>query len=84
MAPLGNNELFIIVFKVSLPWGIYLLTLAVNLSNSFVNPILYALRIPEFKEAMVSVCCLKRQVAMSKEGNQRRSNLHLFPCEHKN
>ena len=62
----------LVVFKVSLPWGIYLLTLVVNFSNSFVNPILYALRIPEFREAMVSVCCLRRQVVTDREGKQRR------------
>jgi len=31
-------------------------------SNSFVNPVLFALRIPEFREALV-LCCLRRPVA---------------------
>ncbi len=35
----------------------------VNYSNSFVNPFLYALRISEFKQALI-LCCLRREAAM--------------------
>lgn len=38
---------------------IYYLTVLLNYSNSFVNPIVYALRIPEFKQAMGRNCFRK-------------------------
>ena len=64
----------LIVFRVSVPWEIYLANLALNFSNSFVNPILYALRIPEFREAML-LCCFKRQEATYGEGNCERIDI---------
>ena len=69
--PLVTMNCLLIVFEVSLPWGIYLASLVLNFSNSFVNPIVYVLRIPEFKEAMVSLCCFRRLVAKDREGNRR-------------
>ena len=33
--------------------------IVINYSNSFVNPVVYALRIPEFRETLV-LCCLRR------------------------
>ncbi|XP_078363687.1 adenosine receptor A3-like [Oculina patagonica] len=39
-----------------------------NYSNSFVNPIVYSLRIPEFKQALV-LCCLGREAAMNEDRN---------------
>ena len=50
----------LVVFEVSVPWGIYLVAVVLNFSNSFVNPILYALRMPEFREAMIFYCFRKR------------------------
>ena len=44
-----------------------------NYSNSFLNPIVYALRIPEFKHAL-GLCCLRRRAAIKIEGNKRREN----------
>ena len=44
-----------------------------NYSNSFLNPIVYALRIPEFKQALV-VGCFRRREASNMEGNKRRDN----------
>lgn len=43
-----------------------------NYSNSFVNPIVYAFRIPEFKQAFLS-CCFGRQAALNIE-NIKRGN----------
>ena len=63
----------LVVFEISLPWGIYLAALAVNFSNSFVNPILYALRIPEFRESLV-LCCCRWKAALDAECNERRDN----------
>ena len=37
-------------------------------SNSFENPVVYALRIPEFREAMV-LCCYERPTAGTFENN---------------
>ena len=48
-------------------------TNTLNYSNSFLNPIVYALRIPEFKQAL-GLCCFRRRAAISIEGNIRRYN----------
>ena len=44
-----------------------------NHSNSFVNPIVYALRIPEFKQAL-SLCCFRREEATNGKGYARRNS----------
>ena len=44
-----------------------------NYSNSFLNPIVYALRIPEFKQAL-SVGCFRRRETSNMEENKRRDN----------
>ena len=44
-----------------------------NYSNSFVNPVVYALRIPEYKQAL-GLCCFRRQAAINQEDNERRYN----------
>ena len=44
-----------------------------NYSNSFLNPIVYALRIPEFKQAL-GLCCFRMRAAISMEGKKRRDN----------
>ena len=43
-----------------------------NCFNSFVNPVVYALRIPEFKQALSSYC-LEREEATNKEAGERRN-----------
>ena len=43
---------------------IYYITVLLNYSNSFVNPVVYALRIPEFKQVM-GMYCLRRPNARS-------------------
>ena len=45
-----------------------------NYSNSFVNPILYAFRIPEFKQAFLS-CCFRRQAVVNMEDIKRRNKM---------
>ena len=47
------------VYDVQIPWKFYHLVNFINYSNSFANPVVYALRIPEFRETLVS-CCLRR------------------------
>ena len=61
------------VFEVSVPWGTYLVAIALTSSNSFLNPILYALRIPEFREAFV-LCCFRRKAAIDGKGSEGRDN----------
>ena len=43
----------------------YYLANMLNFSNSFVNPLLYALRIPDFKDALFLYCCRETQALNS-------------------
>ena len=55
--------------KLTLRRG-YLLNFIViilNFSNSFLNPVVYALRIPEFRQSLFS-CCSQRQAVTKREG----------------
>ena len=45
-----------------------------NYSNSFVNPIVYAFKIPEFKQVFLS-CCFGRQAAPNMEGIKKRNKM---------
>ena len=63
----------IFVFYVPIPWRIYDLVNVVNYSNSFVNPVVYALRIPEFKKAL-ALCYLGREEATNDEGDEGRND----------
>ena len=60
------------VYDVQIPWPFYDLVTVINYSNSFANPIVYALRMPEFKEALV-LCCLRRPAAPNMVNINRRS-----------
>ncbi len=71
--PLVIMNFLIIVFHVEIPWTFFFMVTVVNYSNSFVNPIVYALRIPEFKQAL-ALCCLAREAAMNDDGVGGRNN----------
>ena len=43
---------FLISCGVAISWRIYYVTVALNVSSSFLNPVIYALRIPEFRRSM--------------------------------
>ena len=43
-----------------------------NLSNSILNPFVYALRIPEFRQALRVSCCSRRQDVMNRPGIRKR------------
>ena len=60
--------------------NISLITSFTYFSNSFINPIVYALRIPDFKEA-ISLCCFTRHEVMSSQENAGRDEMaaHLAP-----
>ena len=46
-----------------------------NLSNSILNPFVYALRIPEFRQALRVSCCSPRQDVMNRPGIVRSENM---------
>jgi len=62
----------IFVYDVKIPWKFYDLVNLINYSNSFANPVMYALRIPEFREAL-ALCCLRRAAAPNMMDIKRRS-----------
>ena len=45
----------------------------INSCNSFINPVLYALRIPEFRRVL-ALCCIKRRVEMNETNFAVQSN----------
>ena len=51
---------------------IYVIANILNYSNSFVNPIVYVFRIPEFQQALRS-CCTKRRPAIKMVKTERRN-----------
>ena len=52
---------------------IFFTAVALHFSNSFVNPIAYALRIPAFRQAL-RFTCFGRQEEINMEGDKRREN----------
>jgi len=60
--PLVIFNCLIFVYDVEIPEKYYHMVNVINYSNSFANPVAYALRIPEFREALV-LCRLRRPVA---------------------
>ena len=63
---------FLTTLDFSIPLRHHEIATILNYSNSFVNPIVYALRIPEFRQAL-SLCCLGRDATMNDEGVERRN-----------
>ena len=48
-----------------------------NFSNSILNPFIYALRIPQFRQTLV-LCCSRRQAVMNRQGKEKRANIAAF------
>ncbi|XP_078363759.1 adenosine receptor A3-like [Oculina patagonica] len=67
------NALVDFLLDVPVPRKYFYIATILNYSNSYVNPIVYALRIPEFKQAL-ALCCLERGAAMNDKGVERRKN----------
>ena len=72
---------FIIVFSVYwlsqdivIPWRCLVIINFINYSNAFVNPVVYALRIPEFRQALALCFPLRRRAAVNTENLERRNN----------
>ena len=61
---------------------ILLLTLFMYLSSSFVNPVVYAIRIPEFKQALPNTCCFRRRALMGSKRNIERLNMAAADHNH--
>ena len=74
-----NNLIAFVGYRMSN--NISLITSFTYFSNSFINPIVYALRIPDFKEALLSLCCFTRHEVMSSQENAGRDEMaaHLAP-----
>ena len=67
---IANDMIF--VFKVSITRTfLFYYTININHSNTFVNPLVYVLRIPEFKQEL-GLCCVRRQAVVNREGNEGR------------
>ena len=60
------------LYGIQIPLKYYHLVIVINYFNSFANPVMYALRIPEFREALV-LCCLRRPVAPNIAGIKTRN-----------
>ena len=71
-----NN--LIVVLQLPISKRLYYLAGLLYYSNSFINPVVYILRIPEFRQAL-AFCCLRRKTAMNEErierGDNRAANL---------
>ena len=72
---------YVIVFSVKslnqdfvIPWRYIVVISFINHSNAFVNPVVYALRIPEFRQALALCCPLRRRAALNTENLERRNN----------
>ena len=68
-----NNLIAFVGYRMSN--NISLITSFTYFSNSFINPIVYALRIPDFKEALLSLCCFTRHEVMSSQENAARDEM---------
>ena len=78
--PLIIMNFLIFVFHLPIPLRFYDLVNVVNYSNSFVNPVVYALRIREFKQAL-ALCCFEREAARNDEGDERKRKQHGGCCD---
>ena len=73
--PLTISNLLVIAFEVPVPLAVLFTCVAVNYSNFVLNPIIYALRFPEFKQAL-DVCCHRNHDAtINVEGSGRNNNV---------
>ena len=76
--PLITFNCLICVFTVQIPWKYFDLVNIINYSNSFVNPVLYALRVPEFREAR-KLCFLRKLATPNIQKNiGRKKKTHVL------
>ena len=72
LPPLVYNLIAFLGYRISN--NISLITSFIFFFNSFINPILYALRIPDFKEAL-SLCCFTRREVIRSQENAGRDEM---------
>ena len=75
--PLVIFNCLIYVYNAQIPWKFYHLVNAINYYNSFANPVVYALRIPDFRETLV-LCYLRRSPVAPNIVNIRRARKKTF------
>ena len=51
----------------------YIITAALNSCNAFINPLLYAMRVPEFRKAL-ALSCVRKRAKMNPENIKTRGN----------
>ena len=75
--PLVIVNYLVFVQGVDIPRRLLLVNIIniLNLSNSILNPFVYVLRIPEFRQALRVLCCSQRQDVMNRAGIVRRENM---------
>ena len=81
--PLIILNVLIFITKTSIPLKFYHMANILNYSNSFVNPIVYVFRIPEFQQAL-RLCCTTRTpvIKMVKfKGGNRTAALRTLEIE---
>ena len=75
--PLVIVNYLLFVWGVHIPRRVLFVVIIniLNLSNSILNPLVYALRIPEFRQALRVSCCSRRQDVMNRPGIVGRENM---------
>ena len=73
--PLTISNLLVIAFEIPVPLAVLFTCVALNYSNFFLNPIIYALRFPEFKQALDFCCHRSHDATMNVEGSARNNNV---------
>ena len=73
--PLTISNLLVIAFEVPFPLAILFTSVDVNYTNFVLNPIIYALRFPEFKQALDFCCHRSHHGTMDVEGSGRKNNI---------
>ena len=71
--PLTICNILVMVFQIQVPSSISYIAVVLNYLNFLLNPIVYALRIPEFRQAM-AFCCVRRPISTNREGDERNKN----------
>ena len=59
--------------SVSIPMRWFVITVALNSCNAFINPLLYAMRVPEFRKAL-ALSCVRKRAKMNPENIKTRGN----------
>ena len=79
--PLVIANCLIYILKINIPKVdlFYYIIVLLNFSNSLVNPVVYSLRIPEFRQALGFCIIRRRKLINRNERNKGRDNRELAP-----